>query len=417
MHKNTRQREEDKRRKQEEKESAKRLRGQQEFRDDDRAREYERERRKSFSAGAQGTPFPVGATSRPSSRPSSPYGTYADPTMGGAPLYGGRGSSGGVYGRERRRSNAAGIVDALGRQMDDMDLNRPKERERKVSGVTGRPRKYSTHAGEERPEIYASPYMRQGDAGTYGDFGKYSPNAPNAGPSLGESPFIPPYPPGPAASLGKYSPNPHQRNLSSEQPFIPPGPYGFPSSARGNDLNARSSSPYSNSGGAQSQGYPRGHIMEGPGQPTRTSRAPSPSLGARPGSSPYNQNYAFNEPPVGRSRSRPASPRMDGGFSHVPGGSPEQLPPPEGFSRPIDRRLEFAAFDTMKIQNMEEFILTTHLPRIPFVLQSHDVDMRDWQRLMNVSILIYLFSEVRFNICVGFISCLEWPSSYPARRP
>jgi hypothetical protein len=69
----------------------------------------------------------------------------------------------------------------------------------------------------------------------------------------------------------------------------------------------------------------------------------------------------------------------------VLGGSPEQLPPPEGFSRPVDRRLEFAAFDTMKIQNMEEFILATHPPRIPLVLKSHDVETQDWQRLMNVS--------------------------------
>lgn len=422
-----RQREEDKRRKQEEKESAKRLRGQQEFRNDERVREYERERRKSFNAGAQGAPFPRGAASRP----TSPYTTYADLTVGGAPLYANQGTGGNTYGgRERKRSNAGG-VDALGRQFDDLDLSRPNERERKVSGVTGRPRKYSTNTGDERPDIYAAPYARPGDTGPYGapdtpgyagryspnpnpsalpivppapynDFGKYSPNAAGAGPPGGEAPFIPPFPPGPATSFGRHSPNPAtsfgrhspnppNRNLSGELHRSPPAPYAYPPLTRGNDPNARSSSPYNNPGGVQPQIYPRGHVMEG--KPIRTSRAPSPLPGARTGPSPYSQNYAtYSEPPVGRSRSRPASPRIGSASPRMLGGPSEQLPPPEGFSRPVDRRLEFAAFDTMKIQNMEEFILATHPPRIPLVLKSHDVETQDWQRLMNVSSQFFVLS-------------------------
>ncbi|KAF9452176.1 hypothetical protein P691DRAFT_257573 [Macrolepiota fuliginosa MF-IS2] len=369
-----RQHEEERRRKKEEKESAKRLR-EQEYRKDEQVREYERERRKSFNAGPPGAPqtgfisFPQGGPP-----PASPYQTYADPHAG-APQYPPPGSGGSAYGRERKKSNAGGY-DTLNRQFDDLNLNREKEyaeRERKVSGV-GRPRKYSTSAGDAP---YGSSYVSQGTASPYG------------------SPYTVPAAPGYAASGGKYSPNP---NRSGELPYNPgagnPVPYpgsAYSSSARGGtDPVSRSTTPYGPAAGAPSQVYPRGHIMEGQPIPPK-SRASSPMPGAAPGAAPYGtaySGYGYPEQPGKiRSHSRPPSPRLGGASPHIPGAilpdAAQQLPPPEAFLRQVNRNTTFTAFTTMKIQNMEEFLLAPHPPRMPLVLKSHDVHPEDWQRLMN----------------------------------
>ncbi|KXN87939.1 hypothetical protein AN958_07949 [Leucoagaricus sp. SymC.cos] len=287
------QREEDKRRKREEKESAKRLREQQEYRNEEK---YERERRKSFNAGAPPAgfvPFPQGAASSVG-RPASPYHqAYAEPTV--SPYGATPGAGTNIYGRERKHSNVSGY-DTLNRQFDDMDLNR--ERERKIS-------------------------------------------------------------------------------------------FGYSSSARGGgDTAVKPATPYGTAPAAgQQQIYPRGHIMEGQPIPPR-SRASSPMPGPPPGVSPYGQPYPEQSGRIQSHSPRPPpSPRLGGASPLIPGAvlpdPGQQLPPPEGFSRPVNPILSYTAFETTKIQAMEEFLLAPYPPRMPGVLKSHDVYPEDWQRLMN----------------------------------
>ncbi|KAF5364368.1 hypothetical protein D9756_000792 [Leucocoprinus leucothites] len=369
------QHEEDKRRKREEKEAAKRLRQQQEHRNEEKAREYERERRKSFNAGppADLVAFPSQAADR--SAAQRPYQHYAEPANS---PYGAPGAGGHPYGRERKHSNVGGY-DALNRQFDDMDLNR----ERKISGP-GRPRKYSTNTGDERPGQYGSAYGPQGGASPYG------------------SPYVPTAP-GYAASGGKYSPNP---GGATELPFVPPGakyspnpgraadfpPAGNPSypgsayssSARGGDPAVTPTAPYGASGG-QPQVYPRGHILEG--HPiTPRSRASSPMPGPPGGVPPYGQPYSDPAGKFGSHSPRFPPSQIGAASPHVPGGmlpdAGQQLLPPEGFSRHVSPNLSYAPFNTTKIQDMEEFVLASHLPRMPVVLKSHDVYPEDWLRLM-----------------------------------
>jgi hypothetical protein len=59
-----------------------------------------------------------------------------------------------------------------------------------------------------------------------------------------------------------------------------------------------------------------------------------------------------------------------------------QLAAPEGFSRPINAAQPYTPFETMKIQDMDDFL--EHVPRMPLVLQPHDVYHEDWTRLMQV---------------------------------
>jgi hypothetical protein len=68
-----------------------------------------------------------------------------------------------------------------------------------------------------------------------------------------------------------------------------------------------------------------------------------------------------------------------GGYS---GQQPEQLAAPEGFSRPINAAQPYTPFDTMKIQDMDGFL--DNIPKMPLVLQPHDVYHNDWIRFMQV---------------------------------
>lgn len=108
---------------------------------------------------------------------------------------------------------------------------------------------------------------------------------------------------------------------------------------------------------ANSSVYPSGHVLEG--QPLSRSRAPSPMPGL-PGA-------AF-----------PTSPRMP---SSAVGGD-QQLTAPEAFSRPANAAQSYTPFNTMKVQDMEQFY--DQIPRMPLVLETHDVYHQDWIRFMNV---------------------------------
>ncbi|KAF8138682.1 hypothetical protein EV363DRAFT_539850 [Boletus edulis] len=116
----------------------------------------------------------------------------------------------------------------------------------------------------------------------------------------------------------------------------------------------RAPSPYG--GGANSTVYPPGHVLEG--QAFSRSRAPSPMPGG-PG-------VTFS-----------TSSRMPS----VPGGPEQQLPAPEAFSRPANAAQSYTPFNTMKIQEMEQFY--DQIPRMPLVLETHDVYHQDWIRFMN----------------------------------
>jgi hypothetical protein len=126
---------------------------------------------------------------------------------------------------------------------------------------------------------------------------------------------------------------------------------------------------------------------------------------ARPGSpyrrpvSPYRGNtYPQGNVADGRPRSRAPSPSPYGaaGGYHASNHSPvihgdqAMLPAPEGFSRPPSAAQPYTRFDTMKIQDMEDFL--DHIPRMPSVLVPHDVYHDDWIRLMTVRVLVNRFS-------------------------
>jgi hypothetical protein len=71
----------------------------------------------------------------------------------------------------------------------------------------------------------------------------------------------------------------------------------------------------------------------------------------------------------------------------TPGGFPaeqQQLPAPDAFSRPVNAAQPYTPFETIKIQNMDDFV--DKMPKMPLVLQPHDVYHEDWIRFMEVCI-------------------------------
>jgi len=69
------------------------------------------------------------------------------------------------------------------------------------------------------------------------------------------------------------------------------------------------------------------------------------------------------------------------------------LPPPDGFSRPANLAQSYTFFDTMKIQDMDDFY--DNMPRMPKVLVPHDVYHEDWIRFIQVCLS-------------GFLVCIIW---------
>ncbi|KAL4075752.1 hypothetical protein V8B97DRAFT_1913857 [Scleroderma yunnanense] len=157
----------------------------------------------------------------------------------------------------------------------------------------------------------------------------YVPGAPSPY-AVGNSPYIPrgasPIPPRAPSPYGKPPYRPASPYSSAPSPYAPPG-----------------------------QVYPPGHVLEG--QPLSRSRAPSPMPG----------------PPA----AFPTSPRMP--VSVV--GAEQQLTAPEAFSRPANAAQPYTPFATMKIQDMEQFY--DQIPRMPLVLDTHDVYHQDWIRFMS----------------------------------
>lgn len=89
----------------------------------------------------------------------------------------------------------------------------------------------------------------------------------------------------------------------------------------------------------------------------------------------------------------PRSPHVGG--MGVLGGveqTPQMLPPPDGFSRPANLAQSYTYFDTMKIQDMDDFY--ENMPRMPKVLVPHDVYHEDWIRFIQVRFLVLSANNV-----------------------
>ena len=200
-----------------------------------------------------------------------------------------------------------------------------------------------------------------------------------------------PYPP-----IGPTAPDPYQRaaspyhepailsrsrapspNPMSGNPMTGVGAYGGPRS------RAPSPIPGSIPGGF---GGPRSRAPSpNPNPPPYAvpqrprSRAASPLPGAAP--APYGAQPGYPQPGYPGAMSR--SPLVGGG-APLGGAEPPMLPPPDGFSRPANLAQSYTFFETMKIQDMDDFY--DNIPRMPMVLVPHDVYHEDWIRLCQVGL-------------------------------
>jgi hypothetical protein len=240
--------------------------------------------------------------------------------------------------------------------------------------------------------------------------------------------------------VGGQPPSPYQVPIAPPSPiasaanpgYAPAAGYPTPNHpvGPGQDPYQRAASPFH--GGGAPGGYPEQAILS-------RSRAPSPNPMSHPGPGPYGPRSRAPSPipgavaaPYGaRPRSRAASPMpapypprsrapspLPGapapyngqpGFAygnaiprspHVGGGAPlaglEQpppmLPPPDGFSRPANLAQSYTFFDTMKIQDMDDFY--ENMPKMPMVLVPHDVYHEDWIRFIQVGCLCFFARPV-----------------------
>jgi hypothetical protein len=289
--------------------------------------------------------------------PGSPYGAaYTNPMndlerrMDNVDLSRGRGASVGEYNSKQRRTRAPrppllilvlscpsgssyqGPIAPPSPNMGATNLGYPPAQ----GGYPNAPYPSSGHG----PDVYRAPSPFRGPAG-----------GPEPQAILSRSRAPSPNPMG--GPPGLYSPR-------SRAPSPLPG--GMP-------FGNRSRAPSPNPGGAPGQ-YPQ--------QPLSRSRAPSPLPGGAP-APPYNTQPGFAYP-----NTIPRSPHHGGG---APLGGPEPsrvLPPPDGFSRPANLAQSYTFFDTMKIQDMDDFYET--MPRMPMVLVPHDVYHEDWIRFMTVRV-------------------------------
>lgn len=332
----------------------------------------ERERRKSFNAGVPGYPLAPGGTGYP----PSPYSNLNEPpsgyNAGGAPY----GAATSAYTR-----GVSGNYTDLSRQFNDLDIDRNRDYPGEKASGLGRPRKYSVHeTAQDRPRPISGNY-----GAPYGAPGPYSAASSTYAPAAGPYSNPRPYPTAPASqpqypSSGSYSNNPSPNMRSSEVPYAQTTHSGYPGSTFASPPRgpvpiapiARSTTPF---GGPPPQIYPRGHVMEGQPIP-QPSRATTPIPGVIPAS---GAGAPYTNPPSTYPGQRSSSP-LPPGAALPPMEQQQQLPAPEAFSRPINAALPYTPFETMKIQDMDEFF--DHIPRMPLALKPHDVHNEDWFRLM-----------------------------------
>ncbi|PFH52626.1 hypothetical protein AMATHDRAFT_74099 [Amanita thiersii Skay4041] len=338
-----RHRDDDKRRKEKE---AKRFREEQELK---HARERDaqaRERRKSFIAGS--TPGTAGA--------AGAGGGFAFPTAGA-------GGHSGAYNtspyppqapyppRDRKYSTGGTAHSELDRHFGEMDI-----------GGSVRPRKYST----SEPPGFERPRTVSGNFGVLPGVNSYGSNAATLATS---GPYSRPYSSA-AGSQGPPYANPSPNMRAADVPPLTAS--GYPSSPYSSGIKQpepqmRPTTPYGHGQSVYGQSRSRATspipgVGSGPVYPQPRSRATTPI----PGTSPP---VAFPQPVP--SPRIPDMPFMD---KH------NQPMLPESFSRPVNPSFPYAPFDTIKIQDMDDFL--ERLPKLPLVLSSHDVTHHDWIRMV-----------------------------------
>ena len=223
-----------------------------------------------------------------------------------------------------------------------------------------------------------------------------------------QPPMMPPSPNMAVTNLGYHPPAPapgyppsNQYPPSGHDIHRAPSPYrGPPVGAPEPAILSRSRAPSPNPMGGPIYGQraPSPNPMGGPGHGVYQ-RAPSPSPGAMP---PYGGNRSRAPSPLpgapppysgqpggfqySNANALPRSPRHGGGPLVQ---EPQMLPPPDGFSRPANLAQSYTFFDTMKIQDMDDFY--ENMPRMPKVLVPHDVYHEDWIRFIQVGFGLFLF--------------------------
>lgn len=252
----------------------------------------------------------------------------------------------------------------LDRRMDNVDLNRA--RGPSVGEYNRSPYQHPIAPPSPNMGVTNLGYPPQAPAAGYPNPG-YAP-ASGHGPDIYRSPS--PYRAAPAGHSEQAQAILSRSRAPSPNPVMPPGGgiYGqrAPSPLPGaGPYGNRSRNPSPNPGGVPGMVYP---------PPRPHSRAASPLPGAPP--PPYGQSghqYAGGMPP--------RSPHV-GGVAMLGGVEqpPQMLPPPDGFSRPANLAQSYTFFDTMKIQDMDDFY--ENMPRMPKVLVPHDVYHEDWIRFI-----------------------------------
>ncbi|KAJ4472197.1 hypothetical protein J3R30DRAFT_3298924 [Lentinula aciculospora] len=392
------QRSEEKRRKREEKDSMKMLREKERYNqsrydnDPDLRMARERDaasaanslqRRKSFNQG-----YPPSATVGFPTTGASPGGyppSFATSDRSG---YGGPGayppspnapSPGMGYPRERKYSMGGTLSEQfadLGLDHDDRLPNGPLSRPRKYStheAVAERSRRMSGNFGIERPPSVYDSAPGAYPIPTSGSNAGFRAGVPYSNPSPGLRSVEPPYMQAPRPS-SPYATATYPPPMSASQ-----DPYG----ARAASPYHRAASPFGRSASPFAAGrgdiYPPGHIMEGRPIGSARSRATTPIPGMPPGM-PASVSFPS-------SAGTYPQPGMPGGMSphmsSMMAGAPSTgtLAAPECFSRPINAAHPYTPFEPMKIQDMDLFLESS--PRMPVVLQTHDVYSTDWTRLMD----------------------------------
>jgi len=93
------------------------------------------------------------------------------------------------------------------------------------------------------------------------------------------------------------------------------------------------------------------------------------------------------------------------------GGESLQLAAPEAFSRPPNAAQPYTPFNVMRIQDMDDFY--DQIPRMPLVLDTHDVYHQDWIRFMNARCYRYIFSLIAHSPSLGSCSFVGRQDAHP----
>jgi hypothetical protein len=294
--------------------------------------------------------------------------------------------------RDRERasysSSAAPAYGAYTNPMNDLD-----RRMNNVDLGQGRKTSVGEYDNRRRSTYTEAPIAGQAPTSPY--------NPPMAPPSPLMSAANPGYAPAAGYGVSPYPPvapgaDPYQRAASPfhgpEQAILSRSRAPSPNPMSGNPMTgvgaygSRSRAPSPNPGGF---GGPRSRAPSpnpnyGPPRPRSRAASPLPGAGPAYGAQPYGAQPGYPQgPQPSYPGGLPRSPHMGGGVGLAGHEQqPPMLPPPDGFSRPANLAQSYTFFETMKIQDMDDFY--DNLPKMPMVLVPHDVYHEDWIRLCQV---------------------------------